>query len=158
MRLFPALAHVNLANSITSASVVASATALVLAANGQHALSLCAAALTLPCDIFDGVVARRRQTASEFGAQLDSLCDAIAFGVLPAALGYSLGVRGPAAVVLVLYALGAIWRLARFSQVKLSKDAQGRECFEGVPTAFCAALFYVLAAATFWLPCKWGWR
>jgi CDP-diacylglycerol--serine O-phosphatidyltransferase len=156
VKLFPASAHVNLANAITSASVVASASALLLAANGHRALSLCAAALTLPCDIFDGVVARRRGTASEFGAQLDSLCDAIAFGVLPAVLGYSLGVRGPASLVLVLYTLGAVWRLARFSQVKLSMDAQGRECFEGVPTAFCGALFYVLAAASFWLPQRVG--
>jgi CDP-diacylglycerol--serine O-phosphatidyltransferase len=152
VKALPALENVNLANAITSLSLVAAAVALLLAAHGELAWALCAGALTLPCDVLDGVVARRRKTASDFGAQLDSLCDALAFGALPALLGHSLGVRGPWSVVLVLYPLGAVWRLARFAQVKLTTDARGRECFEGVPTTFSGAVFYVVAAASLWLP------
>jgi CDP-diacylglycerol--serine O-phosphatidyltransferase len=37
-------------------------------------------------DAFDGRVARLTNQTSEFGAQLDSLCDAISFGVAPAFL------------------------------------------------------------------------
>ncbi len=152
MRLFPVLLHANLANAITSLSIALAAGALALAARGELAWALCVGALTLPCDVLDGVVARRRKTASDFGAQLDSLCDAVAFGALPAVLGHCLGVRGPWAIVLVVFTLAAVWRLARFAQVTLSIDARGRECFEGMPTTFCAALFYVVAAASRFLP------
>ena len=37
-------------------------------------------------DFFDGLIARVTRTASEFGGQLDSLADAITFGVAPATL------------------------------------------------------------------------
>lgn len=154
--MFPGSSQLNLANAITVTSIVAAAAALSLAAHGQLALSLCVGAITLPCDVLDGVVARRRNTVSRFGAELDSLCDAIAFGVLPALLGYVLGVRGPWVIVLVLYVVGTVWRLARFAQVELSVDEHGRQCFEGVPTTFCAAVFYVISVAGRFLPSPWG--
>src|SRR5207302_514604 len=37
-------------------------------------------------DVLDGFVARLSKTASEFGGQLDSLCDAVSFGAAPAFL------------------------------------------------------------------------
>ena len=51
--------------------------------------------LALVCDVLDGYVARlnpRRQ--SVLGADLDSLSDVISFGVAPAVLGFTLGLRG----------------------------------------------------------------
>ena len=51
--------------------------------------------LALVCDVLDGYVARaasRRQ--SVLGADLDSLADVISFGVAPAVLGFTLGLRG----------------------------------------------------------------
>src|SRR5687768_5164089 len=42
-------------------------------------------------DVFDGYLARRVKSASQFGAELDSLCDAISFGVAPAFLVIQLG-------------------------------------------------------------------
>src|SRR5205085_5229670 len=44
-------------------------------------------------DGMDGLIARMTNTASEFGKQLDSLADVITFGVAPALLAYSWGVR-----------------------------------------------------------------
>src|SRR4051794_6657888 len=44
-------------------------------------------------DVLDGYVARRSKTASPFGAELDSLCDAISFGVAPAFLLIQLGAK-----------------------------------------------------------------
>src|SRR6185295_344167 len=47
------------------------------------------------CDAADGYIARvdtRRQ--SLIGADLDSLADIVSFGVAPAVLGYTLGLRG----------------------------------------------------------------
>ena len=37
-------------------------------------------------DMLDGYVARLSRTASKFGGELDSLCDAVSFGVAPAFL------------------------------------------------------------------------
>src|SRR5688572_445798 len=45
-------------------------------------------------DGFDGWVARRRGRASLLGADMDSLADVVTFGVAPAVLGYTLGLRG----------------------------------------------------------------
>ena len=47
--------------------------------------------------MFDGKVARTKKDRTEcekkFGIQIDSLCDAICFGVLPVVIGYSVGMR-----------------------------------------------------------------
>ena len=42
--------------------------------------------LAMVFDMLDGSVARLTDQTSEFGAQLDSLCDAVSFGVAPAFL------------------------------------------------------------------------
>src|SRR5262245_49148837 len=48
----------------------------------------------LACDVLDGVVARKnRSRQSALGGDLDSLADVISFGVAPAVLGYTLGLR-----------------------------------------------------------------
>ena len=51
--------------------------------------------LALVCDVLDGYVARLDRTRqSALGADLDSLADVISFGVAPAVLGFTLGLRG----------------------------------------------------------------
>lgn len=51
--------------------------------------------LALVCDVLDGYVARlNRKRQSLLGADLDSLADVISFGVAPAVLGFTLGLRG----------------------------------------------------------------
>jgi CDP-diacylglycerol---serine O-phosphatidyltransferase len=47
--------------------------------------------LAMVFDVFDGYVARLSKTASKFGGELDSLCDAISFGVAPAFLLLKMG-------------------------------------------------------------------
>src|SRR5437660_10289229 len=73
-------------------------------------------------DVLDGYAARLSRSASEFGGQLDSLCDAISFGLAPAFLLLRLGrewesplVRQSIAVIAALYMVCAILRLARFN-------------------------------------------
>ena len=51
--------------------------------------------LALLCDVLDGYAARLNKTRqSVLGADLDSLADIISFGVAPAVLGFTLGMRG----------------------------------------------------------------
>ena len=53
-----------------------------------HNLMLCGGLIFLAMlfDMFDGQVARLTRTTSDFGGQLDSLCDVVSFGVAPAFL------------------------------------------------------------------------
>src|SRR5216110_1620788 len=67
-------------------------------------------------DIFDGYWARRSRRQSKLGADLDSLSDIISFGVAPAVLGFTLGLRGGwDMVILVFFVVCGISRLARFN-------------------------------------------
>ena len=73
--------------------------------------------LALVCDVLDGYVARLdtgRQ--SVLGADLDSLADVISFGVAPAVLGFTLGLRGGwDMLILTYFVVCGVSRLARFN-------------------------------------------
>lgn len=74
--------------------------------------------LALVADGLDGRLARYFGVASEFGKEMDSLCDLGSFGIAPAFLAYSFclnnfGLIGKAAAI--IFALCGMWRLARFN-------------------------------------------
>lgn len=109
---------------------------------------LAAAWLILAGMVFDGLdgkVARATKSASAFGTQLDSLCDAITFGVAPSVIVVSImtsiyAQQHSIAPILmrVLWAIGifyascAIIRLARFN-VETSED-DSHQNFAGLPS------------------------
>lgn len=101
-------------------------------------------------DILDGWVARldkRRQ--SLLGADLDSLADIVSFGVAPAVLGYTLGLRGFWDVAcLTFFVCCGISRLARFNvtSADLTNAATGKvRYFEGTPIPTSVVLVIALA-------------
>jgi CDP-diacylglycerol--serine O-phosphatidyltransferase len=101
-------------------------------------------------DVLDGYVARldsRRQ--SWLGADLDSLADIVSFGVAPAVLGYTLGLRGLWDVVaLTIFVCCGISRLARFNvtSASLTNAATGKvRYFEGTPIPTSMLLVLVMA-------------
>src|SRR3954469_12914966 len=69
------------------------------------------------CDLFDGAVARATRTGTELGEQLDSLVDAVSFGLAPAMIVYYavLTQNGSGWLFVFLYAAAAVFRLARFN-------------------------------------------
>jgi len=87
-------------------------------------------------DMLDGVVARITKSTSEFGVELDSLCDAVSFGVAPSVLLY---VTFPLTwqhqqwtlVVAALPAIAGVLRLARFN-VQLT-SMEDKLYFRGMP-------------------------
>jgi CDP-diacylglycerol--serine O-phosphatidyltransferase len=100
-------------------------------------------------DMLDGSAARLTKQTSEMGAQLDSLCDAITFGVAPAFLmlqfvtGESMKVYGPSPfparmlwTIGALYAVCAIMRLARFNVETEEEDTH--DDFSGLPSPAAA--------------------
>jgi CDP-diacylglycerol--serine O-phosphatidyltransferase len=104
----------------------------------------------LAFDFFDGYVARlsaRRQ--SRLGADLDSLADIVSFGVAPAVLGYTLGLRGLwDVVILTVFVCCGISRLARFNvtSASLTNAATGKvRYFEGTPIPTSILLVLLLA-------------
>jgi CDP-diacylglycerol--serine O-phosphatidyltransferase len=105
--------------------------------------------LGMVADVLDGHLARISKSTSSFGAQLDSLCDAITFGVAPAFLMlklvqvhssyFQLVNNQPSALsgrvvflVAVLYVMCAVIRLARFNVETTAEDTH--LSFAGLPT------------------------
>ena len=78
-----------LPNSITLCGMFAGFFAIISAIKGEFYISAWAILTAGLFDALDGWVARLTNTTSKFGIELDSLSDAIAFGVAPAVLVYN---------------------------------------------------------------------
>lgn len=99
-------------------------------------------------DFFDGRVARWRRRHSALGAQLDSLADLISFGVAPAVLGFSLGLRGGwDTLILGYFVCCGLSRLARYNVTAAAlADEQGKVShFEGTPIPTSIAIVLIWA-------------
>ena len=75
-------------NAITSAALCCGLTGIRFAIGGDFRAAVLAVILAGMLDGLDGRVARAMRAQSRFGAELDSLSDAIAFGVAPALILY----------------------------------------------------------------------
>ena len=108
--------------------------------------------MALVFDVLDGYVARLdRRRQSRLGADLDSLSDVISFGVAPAVLGFTLGLRGGWDMLCLTYfVVCGVSRLARFNVTSeaLSDAATGKvKYFEGTPIPTSLLLVVVIAIA-----------
>lgn len=108
-------------------------------------------------DVFDGMAASRMGVVSAFGAVIDSLCDVVSFGVLPALI---IVVSAPLAPIRVLaiavaaaYLIAAIVRLGRYTvkAVSASRDTP-RLWFEGLSSAAAAMS---IGAVALWTTAQW---
>jgi CDP-diacylglycerol--serine O-phosphatidyltransferase len=104
-------------------------------------------------DVLDGFVARLSKTASDFGGQLDSLCDAISFGAAPAFLILRLSrewrqtsalMSNATVMIAVLFMVCVILRLARFN-VENTPDPASHRRFKGLPSPAGAGCILSLA-------------
>jgi CDP-diacylglycerol--serine O-phosphatidyltransferase len=96
-------------------------------------------------DAVDGKIARLTGSASDFGAQIDSLSDVVSFGVAPALLfkvtvEAAPGVISPrlALVLAVVYVACAALRLARFN-VETDASEEAHRSFKGLPSPAAAS-------------------
>jgi len=101
-------------------------------------------------DAADGWVARRTHRQSKYGGDLDSLADIVSFGLAPAVLGFTLGLRGGLdMLVLVYFVACGMARLARFNvtSADLTTAAGKVSHFEGtpIPTSLGIALLLFVA-------------
>jgi CDP-diacylglycerol--serine O-phosphatidyltransferase len=99
-------------------------------------------------DVLDGQVARMMRQTSQFGKELDSLCDVITFGVAPVFIMLTYDGMFKKRFLWgigVLYAISAILRLARFN---VHKDEHARTTyFQGLPTPMAAGAIASFAIA-----------
>src|SRR6185369_2439157 len=108
--------------------------------------------LALVCDVLDGYVARLNPSRQSFlGADLDSLADVISFGVAPAVLGFTLGLRGGwDMLILTYFVVCGVSRLARFNVTAAAladADTGKVKYFEGTPIPTSIVLVAVLGLA-----------
>src|ERR1017187_7842151 len=144
-------------------------------------LAAIAILIAIPLDSLDGRIARMTNTTSEFGKELDSLADAITFGVAPSLLALVWGfhflpesinpqlhqhLQQAGAFICFLFLIGGVSRLARFN---ISHDAQprnpgrpGRKYFVGMPIPAAAGLvaatvhfFYGIPVQAWWIAIPW---
>lgn len=102
-------------------------------------------------DMLDGYVARLSKTASDFGGELDSLCDVVSFGVTPAFILLKLGpgwdnplMHQLVAGIAALYFACTALRLARFN-VENNPDPGAHKRFRGLPSPGAAGCIAALA-------------
>ncbi|WP_372846780.1 phosphatidylcholine/phosphatidylserine synthase [Pontiella sp.] len=100
-------------------------------------------------DVFDGFSARKLKAESMHGMELDSLADAISFGIAPAVLVYLLGqewcMQSPAFrwvpwLASGFFAVCALWRLAQYNTIALSGGSSKESIFTGLPTPGATAV------------------
>ncbi len=110
--------------------------------------------LAMLFDVLDGRIARLTATTGDFGGELDSLCDAVSFGVAPAlmvAMANSKMIASPlfsklAWIFGLALACGAILRLARFN-VENTHEDEAHLSFKGLPSPAAAGTIVSLLLA-----------
>lgn len=110
-------------------------------APGALLLAACLIYFAMVFDVFDGLAARLMNQSGTFGAQLDSLCDVISFGVAPALLMVQFALRYDHPPYLLwpvagLYVVCAVLRLARFNVAAVGSERSKN--FYGLPSPAAA--------------------
>ncbi len=122
-----------LPNLITTGNIFFGFFAIIQAIKGEYLYSAYAIVAASIFDLLDGRLARLTRSTSKFGAEYDSLCDLISFGMAPAILLYQwslqpFGRLGWLACFLYL-TCGAL-RLARFN---VQANVLEKAYFQGLP-------------------------
>ena len=123
-------------NAITALAMCAGITAIRFAIEEQYNTALALIALAALFDALDGRMARLLDSSSQFGAELDSLADAISFGVAPALILYFWGLNDFAAygwAAALFFAICMVLRLARFNTNLTAWPPYAYNYFQGVP-------------------------
>lgn len=132
---------------LTYIGVVSAVLGIGLAMYGRTSMAIVCLMISGFCDLFDGSVARtkkRTENEQKFGIQIDSLADMICFGVLPVAIGFSVGLtQWYEAAALIVYVLAALIRLAYYNvtedELEFSENVP-RVFYDGLPVTTVALI------------------
>jgi CDP-diacylglycerol--serine O-phosphatidyltransferase len=126
-------AVVLLPNGFTLFNLFCGIYAVVLASRGRFGTAAFFIVLGGVADSLDGRIARATGTGSRFGEELDSLVDAISFGLAPALIMYfaALKTDGNDWIYVFIFASCAVIRLARFN---VEQAGRPKTHFHGLPS------------------------
>lgn len=123
--------------AMTVLAICAGLTSIEFALGGRPGIAVVLLAAAAVLDGLDGRVARILNASSPMGQEIDSLADAINFGVAPAFVVYVslLSTSNAGWIVVLLYAVCIVLRLARFNALldDGTLPAYSREFFVGMP-------------------------
>jgi CDP-diacylglycerol---serine O-phosphatidyltransferase len=133
-----------LPNLVTIIGLCSGLTAIRFVLLGELGTAAALILLAAVMDALDGLLARRLEATSSFGAEIDSLSDFVCFGVAPSLVIYQFAlsdVRGLGWVFVLVYAVCACLRLARFNITRdVVLPGTTRPHFVGVPAPGAALL------------------
>lgn len=126
-------AVVILPNGFTLGNLFFGIFAIVAASRGEFSAAALYIVLGGIADALDGRVARATGTGSKFGSELDSLVDAISFGLAPAMIMFFavLNKDGWDWILVFLFVACAVIRLARFN---VEQAGRAKRYFVGLPS------------------------
>lgn len=135
--------HVNiyvLPNLLTTVNMFFGFYAIIHAIMGDYLMAAYAIVGAAVFDLLDGRVARMTRSTSEFGAEYDSLCDLVSFGVAPGILLFLWALQPFGRIgwlaSFFFVACGAL-RLARFN---VQKTVLNKAYFQGLPIPMAAGI------------------
>jgi CDP-diacylglycerol---serine O-phosphatidyltransferase len=134
-----------LPNLVSILALCSGLTAIRYGIAGNFALAVLLIGVAAALDGLDGRLARMLKSESAIGAELDSLCDFVNFGVTPALILYMWGLRPETSlgwIAVLVYAVCCMLRLARFnvgSRAPVGEAAE-KSSFIGVPSPAGALL------------------
>lgn len=134
---------------LTYLGMISGVSGLWFAATGKPLFAVLCLLFAGFCDLFDGKVARTKKDRSDeerrYGIEIDSLSDLICFGVLPAAIGFSIGLKNWYWIPLFCaYVLTALIRLGYYNVTEESRQKKTKEVrrfYQGLPVTSAAIIF-----------------
>jgi CDP-diacylglycerol---serine O-phosphatidyltransferase len=133
-----------LPNLVSILALCAGLTAIRFAIAGSFGMAVLLIGTAAALDGLDGRLARMLKSESAIGAELDSLCDFVNFGVTPAIVLYLWGLRAETSlgwIAVLVYAVCCMLRLARFNVgSRAAGEAAEKTSFIGVPSPAGAML------------------
>lgn len=142
MRLRLRITRSAIPNLLTLGNLFSGFSAIIYTSKGEYEIAAIMILIAGLFDMLDGIVARLIRATSAIGIQLDSLCDAVSFGVAPSYMLYSVyfNILGETGILLSsLPALAGVYRLARFN---VNATLEDKNYFTGMPIP-SAALYIV---------------
>ena len=140
LRMRPGMHIYILPNLITTMNMFSGFVALIMTIRGDYTFAAYAIVAAAIFDQLDGRVARLTHSMSKFGAEYDSLCDLVSFGVAPAILLYLWALQPFGRLgwlVSFLFTACSALRLARFN---VQANVVEKAFFQGLPTPMAAGI------------------
>lgn len=147
-----------LPNMVTTANLFCGFYSIMLSVQGEFKMAAIAVVIAAVFDQLDGRLARLTHATSKFGAEYDSLCDLLSFGMAPAMLMYQWALQpfGRAGMLACfLYVACGALRLARFN---VQVNVVEKNYFQGLPIPMAAGIVtssYLAFADQGWQPDEW---